>query len=111
MHEHSGRAWNGVNGCVNQTTGNLPDSVVVSQRGAVTLVRLSRPAKRNAIDAEMIADIERVFSGLPEGTRAVVLEGKGSHFCAGADLALIAEADGTGRRPPVADMAPCFRPD
>jgi enoyl-CoA hydratase/carnithine racemase len=84
-----------VNGRVNQTTGNLPDSVVVSQRGAVTLVRLSRPTKRNAIDAEMIADIERVFSGLPEGTRAVVLEGEGSHFCAGADLDLIAEVDGT----------------
>ncbi len=56
---HSGRARNGMNGRVNQTTRNLPDSVVVSQRGAVTLVRLSRPAKRNAIDAEMIADIER----------------------------------------------------
>jgi hypothetical protein len=50
-----------VNGRVNQTARNLPDSVVVSQRGAVTLVRLSRPTKRNAIDAEMIADIERVW--------------------------------------------------
>src|ERR1700730_15559028 len=92
---HSGRTRNGVNGRVDQTTRNLSDSVVVSQRGAVTYVRLSRPKQRNAIDAEMIADIERVFSCLPEGTRAVVLEGDGSHFCAGADLALIAEADGT----------------
>jgi enoyl-CoA hydratase/carnithine racemase len=92
---HSGRARNGSNGRVNQTTRNLPDSVVVSQRGAVTLVRLSRPTKRNAIDAEMIADIERVFGCLPEGTRAVVLVGDGSHFCAGADLALIAEVDAT----------------
>jgi hypothetical protein len=58
---HSGPARNGVNGRVNQTARNLPDSVVVSQRGAVTLVRLSRPTKRNAIDAEMIADIERVW--------------------------------------------------
>jgi hypothetical protein len=97
----------GVNGRVNQTTRNLPDSVVVSQRGAVTLVRLSRPTKRNAIDAEMIADIERVFSCLPEGTRAVVLEGDGGHFCAGADLALIMEADGAGCcRSHVADSAP-----
>jgi enoyl-CoA hydratase/carnithine racemase len=90
---HSGPARNGVNGRVNQTTRNLPDSVLVSQRGAVTLVRLSRPTKRNAIDAGMIADIERVFRCLPEGTRAVVLEGDGGHFCAGADLGLIAEAD------------------
>jgi enoyl-CoA hydratase/carnithine racemase len=84
-----------MNDGVKQTTGSLPDSVVVSQRGAVTVVRLSRPSKRNAIDAKMIADIERVFSCLPEGTRAVVLEGDGSHFCAGADLALIAGTDGT----------------
>ena len=38
---------------------NLPDSVVVSQRGAVTLVRLSRPAKRNALDIEMMVGIEK----------------------------------------------------
>jgi enoyl-CoA hydratase/carnithine racemase len=94
VRAHSGRTRNGVNGRVDQTTRNLSDSVVVSQRGAVTYVRLSRPKQRNAIDAEMIADIERVFSCLPEGTRAVVLEGDGNHFCAGADLTLIAQADG-----------------
>jgi hypothetical protein len=48
------RTWNETNGA-NQKTQNLPDSVVVSQRGAVTLVRLSRPAKRNALDVETIA--------------------------------------------------------
>jgi len=73
---------------------NLPDSVVVSQRGAVTLVRLSRPAKRNALDIEMMVGIERIFSSPPEGSRAIVLYGDGSHFCAGADLARVAETDG-----------------
>jgi enoyl-CoA hydratase/carnithine racemase len=87
------RTWNGVSRA-NQTTRNLPDSLVVSQRGAVTLVRLSRPAKRNALDIEMMAGIEAIFSSPPEGTRAIVLHGEGSHFCGGADLAHIAQSDG-----------------
>jgi hypothetical protein len=90
---HLGRTRNEVNRA-NQTTRNLPDSVVVSQRGAVTLVRLSRPAKRNALDIEMMVGIERIFSSPPEGSRAIVLHGDGSHFCAGADLARVAETDG-----------------
>jgi acyl-CoA synthetase (AMP-forming)/AMP-acid ligase II len=77
---HLGRTRNEVNRA-NQTTRNLPDSVVVSQRGAVTLVRLSRPAKRNALDIEMMVGIERIFSSPPEGSRAIVLHGDGSHFC------------------------------
>jgi enoyl-CoA hydratase/carnithine racemase len=72
----------------------LPDSVIVSQRGPVALMRLSRPAKRNAIDAEMIAGIETFFSDLPEETRAVILHGEGSDFSAGADLSLIGGAIG-----------------
>jgi enoyl-CoA hydratase/carnithine racemase len=90
---HPSPTRNEVNGA-NQGTRNLPGSVVVSQRGAVTLVRLSRPAKRNALDTEMVAGIETIFSSPPEGTRAIVVHGEGSHFCAGADLAMFAETDG-----------------
>jgi enoyl-CoA hydratase/carnithine racemase len=90
---HPGPTRNDGNGA-NQATRNLPDSVVVSRRGAVTLVRLSRPAKRNALDTEMVAGIETIFSAPPHGTRAIVLHGEGSHFCAGADLAMFAETDG-----------------
>ena len=83
---------NGMNGTT-QGTRNPPDSLVVSQRGAVTLVRLSRPAKRNALDIAMMAGIETIFSSPPEGTRAIVLHGEGGHFCAGADLTHVAESD------------------
>src|SRR5712664_2549567 len=61
----------------------LPDGVIVSQRGSVALVRLSRPAKRNAIDAAMITGIETFFSDLPQETRAVILYGEGNDFSAG----------------------------
>jgi (methylthio)acryloyl-CoA hydratase len=64
----------------------LPASLVTAQRGPITVLRLSRPTKRNALDTEMIAGIEAFFSDPPEGTHAVVLHGEGSHFCAGADL-------------------------
>jgi enoyl-CoA hydratase/carnithine racemase len=72
----------------------LPDGVIVSQRGSVALVRLSRPAKRNAIDAAMITGIETFFSDLPQETRAVILYGEGSDFSAGADLSLLEDASG-----------------
>jgi enoyl-CoA hydratase/carnithine racemase len=72
----------------------FPDGVIVSQRGPVALVRLSRPAKRNAIDAAMITGIEAFFSDLPQETRAVILYGEGSDFSAGADLSLLEDASG-----------------
>jgi hypothetical protein len=40
----------------------LPQSLVVDQRGPVTLLKLSRPAKRNALDDAMIAGIEAFFT-------------------------------------------------
>ena len=62
----------------------LANSLIVSQRGPIALLRLSRPAKRNALDAAMIAGIEGFFSDPPEGTRAIIVYGEGKHFSAGA---------------------------
>ena len=58
----------------------------ISRDGPVTLQRLSRAAKRNALNPELIAGIETFFRCPPEGTRAIVLHGDGNHFCAGLDL-------------------------
>jgi enoyl-CoA hydratase/carnithine racemase len=67
----------------------LANNLIVSQRGPIALLRLSRPAKRNALDAAMIAGIEGFFSDPPEGTRAIIVYGEGKHFSAGADLAAL----------------------
>jgi enoyl-CoA hydratase/carnithine racemase len=72
--------------CESQATRDLPTCLTASQRGPVTLLRLSRPAKRNALDDAMIGGIESFFSDPPEETRAIVLHGEGEHFSAGADL-------------------------
>ena len=71
----------------------LPPSLHLARQDNIAILRLTRPAKRNAIDNEMILGIDRVFSALPHDIRAVVLHGEGEHFCAGLDLASLTETD------------------
>src|SRR5664279_3677985 len=59
--------------------------------GPVLHVRLARPAKRNAINDTLVAQIHTAFVNLPDETRAVVLSGEGEHFCAGLDLSELSE--------------------
>src|SRR4051812_30667561 len=67
------------------------DLLKIEQRGAVTHVRLNRPAKRNALNDALVAQLQAAFTDLPAETRAVVLSGEGDHFCAGLDLSELAE--------------------
>jgi (methylthio)acryloyl-CoA hydratase len=61
-------------------------AVHVDEDGIAT-VTLSRPSKRNALDAATIEELIDVFSLLPRvGARAAVLRAEGDHFCAGLDL-------------------------
>lgn len=60
--------------------------ILVESRGPVAIVSLNRPDKRNAVNDALLAEIEAFFEAPPEGARVVVIEGKGSHFCAGLDL-------------------------
>jgi (methylthio)acryloyl-CoA hydratase len=64
----------------------LPPTLHVSRDGAVAIIRLSRPGKRNAINDEMVEGLRAAFAGLARDLRAVVLHGEGKHFCAGLDL-------------------------
>ena len=67
----------------------MTSSLETSRRGSVTLLRMSRAAKRNALNPELIAGIKTFFGCPPEGTRAIVLHADGNHFCAGLDLSTI----------------------
>jgi methylglutaconyl-CoA hydratase len=51
----------------------------------VLRVTLARPERRNAFDAELIADLTAAFADVGDA-RAVVLGGEGQSFCAGADI-------------------------
>lgn len=59
------------------------------QRGAVALVTIDRPDRRNAVDRDALDGLAAAITAAqhaePE-TRVLVLTGAGGHFCAGADL-------------------------
>ena len=67
------------------------DLLRIEQRAAVLHIRLNRPAKRNAINDALVAQLHTAFVNLPETVRAVVLSGEGDHFCAGLDLSELGE--------------------
>lgn len=67
--------------------------VAVDGRGVATLT-LNRPEIHNAFDEELIARLEREIAALEShaGLRALVLEGAGKSFSAGADLNMMKRA-------------------
>jgi len=67
-------------------TISTQDLLRVELDGDIARVSLSRPAKRNALNDALFSGIERFFSDVPSGVRAVVLCGEGEHFSAGLDL-------------------------
>jgi (methylthio)acryloyl-CoA hydratase len=69
----------------------LPSSLSAERRGDIAVLTLARPQKRNAIDDTTVLGIERFFTALPKGIKAVVLNGRGEHFSAGLDLGELTE--------------------
>jgi methylglutaconyl-CoA hydratase len=57
----------------------------ISREGDVLRITLSRPERRNAFDAQLIADLMEAFNDVGDA-RVVVLAGEGESFCAGADI-------------------------
>ena len=60
----------------------------VDVRGGVAAVTMARERVRNAFNESMIDELDAAFAELGEdpAVRAIVLAGRGSVFCAGADL-------------------------
>ena len=66
-------------------------SLQFARRGAIGVLMLSRPAKRNALSDAMVEELDACIADLPDGIGALVLHGAGKHFCAGLDLAELSE--------------------
>jgi enoyl-CoA hydratase len=64
-------------------------------RGAVTVITIDRPERRNAVDHAALHDLAAAVDACDDRVRAVVLTGAGGHFCAGADLGGVEEASFT----------------
>ena len=80
-------------------------SSLLIQTGAVTTVTLNRPTVRNAFDEALIDELASFAGGVPgDGSvRAVVLQGAGSVFSAGADLQWMSKMIGYAREENLAD--------
>jgi enoyl-CoA hydratase/carnithine racemase len=59
----------------------------------VAVIRLTRGAKRNALNDGLILALRDLFEKMPKGVRAAVIDGEGEHFCAGLDLSELQERD------------------
>lgn len=65
--------------------------VKIINEGAVRIIELNRPEKRNALNDELIAALKDALRGADsdESLRAIVIRGAGKDFCSGADLSSI----------------------
>lgn len=78
--------------------------VRLDPRGVAT-VNLNRPEKRNALSAQMMDDLTDMAQtvGASADTRAIVLTGHGSVFCAGGDLAWMRDQIAANRSTRIAE--------
>ena len=76
------------------------ETILVEKKGITTVVTLNRPEKLNAMNGQMMAEIDQVLAELRTDvtTRFVILTGAGRAFSSGADIS------GRGAVPP--DAAP-----
>lgn len=67
--------------------------VATEDRGAVRILWLDRPQRRNALSSALLGDLRVALDAADadEAVRVVVIAGRGGHFCAGGDL-----SDGLG---------------
>jgi enoyl-CoA hydratase len=72
------------------------------RRGAVALLTIDRPERRNALDH---ATLDALLGALRDAAdaRVIVLTGTGGHFCAGADLSTVEDRGFTARLRQVLD--------
>jgi enoyl-CoA hydratase/carnithine racemase len=63
-------------------------NLLVEDKGAVRILTLNRPEKRNALDTALSRELLEALrtADADEAVRCVVLTGAGAAFCAGADL-------------------------
>ncbi|KPF41541.1 enoyl-CoA hydratase [beta proteobacterium AAP51] len=74
------------------------DLLRLERAGPVLHVRLNRPAKRNSVSDELLAQLHTVWLHLPAlqpEVKAAILSGEGAHFCAGLDLSEVSERNVT----------------
>ena len=64
------------------------ETILIEQRGAVTLVTLNRPQALNALNSQVLKELIEIFGAYDsdDGQRCLVLTGSEKAFAAGADI-------------------------
>lgn len=65
----------------------------LGEQQEIAVIRLTRGAKRNALNDGLILALRDLFEKMPAGVRAAVIDGEGEHFCAGLDLSELKDRD------------------
>jgi methylglutaconyl-CoA hydratase len=66
-------------------------TLILHHSGAVATITLNRPDKRNAISANMIAELQTALDEIEKShVRVAILTGAGKAFCSGMDLEMLA---------------------
>jgi enoyl-CoA hydratase/carnithine racemase len=88
--------------CTGATTDSIP--LAVTRDGAVAVLTIDRPEKRNAMTAAMWAALPGVLTDLAHdpAVRVLVVTGAGPSFCAGADISDL--LSGSDPDDPMADV-------
>jgi 2-(1,2-epoxy-1,2-dihydrophenyl)acetyl-CoA isomerase len=75
------------------------EDLQIDRDGSVVVLRLQRPARRNAIDRDTAIRLRSFFEGATSDgdVRAIVITGTGRDFCTGADVG--ADGGGSQRSP------------
>ncbi len=79
----------------------MADPIRVAREGAVETITLNRPDRLNAMDLPSLRRLREAFqaASLDPAVRAVILTGEGRAFCAGGDVAAMADHLDRGELP------------
>ena len=77
----------------------MSENLTVAREGAIAVLTMNRPDKRNAMSDGLLAALEAFFAAPPDGVKAAVLTGTAGHYCSGLDLSehVARDAEGTMR--------------
>src|SRR5229473_2970776 len=66
-------------------------TLILEFSGEIAKITLNRPDKRNAINTQMIAELQTALDTIEKShSRVVIVTGAGKAFCAGMDLEMLA---------------------
>lgn len=79
--------------------------VLTQEENRIGYLTLNRPEKRNALSAELVAELKQSFSRYADddAVKVIVLQAKGKAFCAGADLAYLQKLQAFSEEENIAD--------